>query len=347
MQNNISKELKTMLSIVKNKELTSIEKYTKLVELQNSDSNLYDIKQVFACKNLLNSSVSISSFLMDIDLFFMLEKEDLLNFKDIKNIKTDHDSMSVIIPLLLLKKDITKIQKQSLLQEWIKKDKVVWNEKYTVGSLESSSHEITNKKIGEKIFKNNTNIFQMLAYFNCYDTISYIVNNKDSHNEMQFKSLRSGVHSRNLLHAFLDYEKASTDEEKQPHIIKINILTSIGDIAYPVHIYDMDDFSQKALFTNKKYSEEVLIDRMISNHSASQTNFDTNSLLTYLKKHIDKFNPLLLKNTISKHVESNRARIDLKYINKFVLPYCVKKEKEMLHEIMNSDIITNKVKTRL
>lgn len=332
MEMNISEELKQMLSVVRNKELNSFEKYNKLIKMKEINSSTYSIKQIFPCKNLLKSSVSITSFIVDFDLFLMLEKENLLNFKDVKNIKTENESMSVIIPLLLLKNDITLKNKQLLLKDWIKKDKVIWNANYFTGYIEASSEELTNKKNGRNILRNGTNIFQMLAYFDCYETINYIINNH-FYKEKQFKSLKSGLHSKNLMNAFKNYHEATSIEDKEQQIIKINLLSGIGDIAYPVNIFDMDSFAQTTLFKNPRYSEEVLIERMFYRDNS----FNKNLLLSYLKNHIEKFDFILLKKSLDKHMESRHSN-DLKDIHNFVFPYYVKKEKELLLKTMEVNI---------
>lgn len=350
---NISTEFKEIITIISDSNISSIEKMNQLIQLKEIDNIKYDLKQIYKTKDIIRSSVALASFIMDKELFFLLEERDLINFKDIKCAKNNENSMSVIIPLLIMDNEIGLLKKQELLKKWINKDLIDWKNSYTEGYLENYGK---NKNIiivngRRKRLVRNDNILSMLRFVNDYEAIIYIKNNfYNDDTKKLFSVLKEGKNSHILKEAFWEMKSgnySSIDYQKE----KIKFLIEIGNIHYPYYFFDLENDIVDLLMKNEKFSHKGLIKSLIIDYDYQSREDKNFSRMDYIKRHIDKLDIDLLYTEIEhvlKTTNSSGKEKNLSDIKNFVKPYKADFERKALLKTMEKDnLIESKTKKRL
>lgn len=350
---NISSEFKEIITIISNSTMKPIEKMNQLVHLQEMDNIKYNLKQIFKTKDIIRSSASLASFIMDKELFFLLEEKDLISFKNIKCAKNNENSMSVIIPLLINDKEIDLTKKQLLLKKWISNDSIDWKNPYTEGFLENYGKNINiilNAGRRIKLGKRD-NILSMLNFINDYETIIHIKNNfYNEETKKLFFILKEGKNSNILRNAFLELKNGiypNVDFQKE----KIKFLINNGNIYYPYDFFDLDKDIIELLMKNERFSHKDVITSLIVNYDYNSRDDKNFSRINYIKKHIDKLDVEMLYSRIEhilKTTNSSSKERELSEIRDFIRPYKAEFEKKVLLETMKKDnLIESKVKNRL
>lgn len=360
---NQSEEMREMLLVVSDEKINAKEKLIWLLSLQEKDPVKYDIKQTYSTKGLSRTSIGISAFLKDIELFKLLNDNNLLNIKDILCSKNSSSSMSVIIPLIYADNSPIKGEERAnIVKEWVINDKVSINDKiFMDGYIPQRSSVYLFK---DRPLPQGYDLLKILLMNKEYKLILDLLDLEKFTSQM-IKNIKDRGFSQSGLSGLSEkYSQFLYDNngngQNFPLSIEMEVAKKLGLLETPVLFDNLHPELRKFFIEDKKINTKKIYEKQFEHvlrNSSSDNVYkyyinkieytDTNVLISSIEKAIknctERLNNVNTQNYSRNEYENKRN--SLSKLNKEVISYHAKKEKTYLENILNNDELSNDINT--
>jgi len=360
---NQSAEMQEMLLVVSDEKITAREKLVWLLSLQEKDPIKYDIKQTYSTKGLSRTSIGIAAFLKDIELFKLLNNNNLLNIKDVLCSKKSSSSMSVIIPLIYADNSPVKGEERTnIVKEWVLNDKVSITDKtFMEGYIPQRSSVYLFK---ERPLPQGYDLLKILLMNKEYKLILDLLNLEKFTHQM-IKNIKDRGFSQSGLSGLSEkYSQFLYDNDGNgknfPLYIELEVAKKLDLLEVPILFDNLHPELRKFFIEDKGINKKRIYEKQFDHvlrHSSSDNVYkyyinkleytDTDILVRFIEQTINNYNERLNNGNTQNYsrYEYENKRNSLSKLYNEVISYNAKKEKAYLENILNNDELNCNIDT--